>query len=318
MSGVHTAMTNTMNTPIEALERAYPMRVLRYRLRSDSGGAGLATGGEGIERDVLMLEDVTVSLITERRVSHPWGLEGGAPGGIGENWLLPGGSEDAAVPLPDKVTTRLRAGDVLRVLTPGGGGWGRPASAGPPTDLIFLYEPNIGGVGITVRIVDYDPGWPARFEQERERIAAALGHLAHRIEHVGSTSVPGLAAKPIVDVSVSVDDPDDDGAFLLAMCSAGYSLKVIEAGHRMFRPATRDANVHLWPAGGAEERRLLLFRDWLRVSSDDRERYQSVKRSLAEREWETGDHYAVAKTDVVMEILAGAERWATDTGWAVG
>lgn len=124
MSGVHTAMTNTMNTPIEALERAYPMRVLRYRLRSGSGGAGLATGGEGIERDVLMLEDVTVSLITERRVSHPWGLQGGGPGGVGENWLLPGGSEDAAVRLPDKVTTRLRAGDVLRVLTPGGGGWG--------------------------------------------------------------------------------------------------------------------------------------------------------------------------------------------------
>ena len=88
MSGVHTGLTNTRNTPIEAFERAYPMRVLRYRLRRGSGGAGLAAGGEGIERDLLMLEDVTVSLITERRVSQPWGLAGGSPGSPGENWLL--------------------------------------------------------------------------------------------------------------------------------------------------------------------------------------------------------------------------------------
>ena len=126
MSGVHTAMTNTKNTPIEALERAFPMRVLRYRLRRGSGGAGSATGGEGIERDLEMLEDVTVSLITERRVSQPWGLAGGEPGAVGENWLLPGGDESAAERLGDKCTIRLRTGDVLRMLTPGGGGWGTP------------------------------------------------------------------------------------------------------------------------------------------------------------------------------------------------
>jgi len=85
MSGVHTGMTNTQNTPIEVLERAYPMRVVRYRLRQGSGGAGLAPGGDGIERDLLMLEDVTVSLITERRLSRPWGLAGGEPGAPGEN-----------------------------------------------------------------------------------------------------------------------------------------------------------------------------------------------------------------------------------------
>ncbi len=127
-SGIHTAMTNTRNTPIEALERAFPLRVLRYRLRRGSGGAGWASGGEGIERDLLMLEDVTVSLITERRVSQPWGLAGGAPGAVGENWLLPGGDEDRAERLPDKCTLRLAAGDVLRMLTPGGGGWGSAAS----------------------------------------------------------------------------------------------------------------------------------------------------------------------------------------------
>ncbi len=116
-------MTNTKNTPVEALERSYPMRVLRYRLRRGSGGAGRCPGGEGIERDLQMLEDVTVSLITERRVSQPWGLAGGEPGAPGENWLLPQGDESRATPLADKCTVRLRAGDVLRMLTPGGGGW---------------------------------------------------------------------------------------------------------------------------------------------------------------------------------------------------
>lgn len=127
-SGIHTGMTNTLNTPIEALQRAYPMRVRRYRLRRGSGGAGLAPGGEGIERDLEMLEDCTVSLITERRRSRPWGLAGGEPGAPGENWLLPAGDESRAQRLLDKCTIRMRRGDVLRVLTPGGGGWGSPDS----------------------------------------------------------------------------------------------------------------------------------------------------------------------------------------------
>ena len=123
------ALTNTRNTPVEAFERVYPMRVLRYRLRRGSGGAGLAAGGDGIERDLLVLEPCTVSLITERRVSQPWGLAGGGDGAVGENWLLRGGSESAAERLADKCTVRLQAGDVLRVLTPGGGGWGAPPRA---------------------------------------------------------------------------------------------------------------------------------------------------------------------------------------------
>ncbi len=124
MSGVHTAMTNTLNTPIEALERAFPLRVRRLRLREGSGGEGRWRGGDGIERDLEVLEDVTLSLITERRVSAPWGLAGGGPGAVGENWLLPGGDEAAAEPLPDKITRPLAAGDVLRLRTPGGGGYG--------------------------------------------------------------------------------------------------------------------------------------------------------------------------------------------------
>ena len=124
MSGVHTHMTNTRNTPIEALERSFPLRVRRLRLREGSGGTGRHVGGEGIERDIEVLEPAVLSLITERRTSQPWGIDGGGPGAVGENWLLRGGDEARAERLPDKVTIALDAGDVVRVLTPGGGGWG--------------------------------------------------------------------------------------------------------------------------------------------------------------------------------------------------
>jgi N-methylhydantoinase B/oxoprolinase/acetone carboxylase alpha subunit len=122
-----TEFTNTKNTPIEALERAFPLRVLRQRLRQGSGGLGAAPGGEGIERDLQVLTDATCTLITERRVSQPWGLAGGGPAAVGENWLLPGGDESRGERLPDKCSIQLEAGDVVRMLTPGGGGWGSPA-----------------------------------------------------------------------------------------------------------------------------------------------------------------------------------------------
>jgi N-methylhydantoinase B/oxoprolinase/acetone carboxylase alpha subunit len=124
MSGVHTAMTNTLDTPVEALERALPLRVRRYGLRRGSGGAGVHAGGEGIWRELEALAPTEVSLVTERRTTPPPGLDGGAPGAVGENWLLPGGDESGARRLPDKCTVHLDPGDVLRVLTPGGGGWG--------------------------------------------------------------------------------------------------------------------------------------------------------------------------------------------------
>ncbi|MEY2432296.1 MAG: N-methylhydantoinase [Acidimicrobiaceae bacterium] len=310
MSGVHTGMTNTRNTPIEALERAYPMKVLRYRLRRGSGGAGVAPGGEGIERDLQMLEDVTVSLITERRVSQPWGLWGGEPGAVGQNWLLPNGEESRAELLPDKCTIAMRSGDVLRMLTPGGGGWGRPP--GPVTGVTILGERD----GSSVRIIDYDLAWPVRFDAERHRIASALGPVARRIEHIGSTSVPGLAAKPVVDVMVTVDDPDHDRAFLPAVIGAGYPLRVIEPEHRMFRTPARDVHVHLWRAGSNDERRHLLFRDWLRESADDRAAYETVKRDLATRKWVDSNDYAAAKSEVVTAITEHADRWASQTGWS--
>jgi N-methylhydantoinase B/oxoprolinase/acetone carboxylase alpha subunit len=128
MSGVHTAMTNTADTPVEALERSLPIRVRRFALRRGSGGSGEHRGGDGIERELEVLEDAVASLVTERRASAPWGLAGGAPGATGENWLLPGGDATRATRLSDKCTVDLRAGDVLRVCTPGGGGWGPAAT----------------------------------------------------------------------------------------------------------------------------------------------------------------------------------------------
>jgi N-methylhydantoinase B/oxoprolinase/acetone carboxylase alpha subunit len=130
MSGVHTAMTNTRDTPVEALERTLPMRVCRYALRRGSGGGGTYPGGDGIARDLELLAPATLSLVTERRTSRPWGLDGGEAGQVGENWLLPGGDEDSARRLADKCTVALAAGDVIRVLTPGGGGLGPAGQPG--------------------------------------------------------------------------------------------------------------------------------------------------------------------------------------------
>ena len=121
-SGIHTGMTNTLNTPIEALENHYPLRITRYTLRRGSGGVGRFSGGEGIERSIEFLEPAVVSLIGERRRHRPYGLAGGGPGACGEDWLTRKGSTPER--LPGKCTFSVEAGDRLLVKTPGGGGWG--------------------------------------------------------------------------------------------------------------------------------------------------------------------------------------------------
>ncbi len=123
-SGIHTGMTNTKNTPIEALESHYPFRILTYRLRRGSGGRGLHPGGEGIERIIEFDEAATVSLMGERRQIGPWGLAGGEPGAPGEDWLIR--ADGSVERLDAKTTVRVEPGDRLQVLTPGGGGWGPP------------------------------------------------------------------------------------------------------------------------------------------------------------------------------------------------
>lgn len=124
-SGVHVHMSNTRNTPIEALEYAFPLRVQTYALREGSGGNGRHRGGDGLIRAIEFLVPVTVSLISERRERPPYGLQGGAPGAPGRNSLSHQGQE---ANLPGKVTLTLAAGDVLRLETPGGGGWGAPVA----------------------------------------------------------------------------------------------------------------------------------------------------------------------------------------------
>jgi N-methylhydantoinase B len=120
-SAVQSHMTNTLNTPVEALEYAFPFRILRYEIRRGSGGSGRIQGGDGIRRDIQVLTDCQITLLTERRKFQPYGLAGGAPGQRGENILIRGETE---LPLPGKGTFELQAGDILSIHTPGGGGYG--------------------------------------------------------------------------------------------------------------------------------------------------------------------------------------------------
>jgi GrpB-like predicted nucleotidyltransferase (UPF0157 family) len=153
-------------------------------------------------------------------------------------------------------------------------------------------------------IADYDPAWPVRFEAERERIAGALGDAALRIEHIGSTAVPGLAAKPIVDVLVTVAEPEDESAFGPALLAAGYELRVREPAHRMFRTPSRDVHVHVWAADDPEVEKYLRFRDRLRTSPEDRAAYEHLKKELAKRDWRDMNEYADAKSELIARILA--------------
>lgn len=128
LSGVHCHMSNSLNTPVEALEHSYPFRVTRYEIRRGSGGAGLHSGGEGLRRDLMLLADASVTLLSDRRLQGPSGARGGAAGEPGLNVLVADGRE---TPLRGKDTTEVEAGDVVSVRSPGGGGWGVPERRTP-------------------------------------------------------------------------------------------------------------------------------------------------------------------------------------------
>lgn len=155
-------------------------------------------------------------------------------------------------------------------------------------------------------MVEHDPRWATRYESERSRIVAALGDRVLRIDHIGSTSVSGLAAKPIIDIDLSVADPDDETAYVPDLERVGYVLRVREEGHRMMRTPERDVHVHVCSLGSDWEQRHLVFRDWLRENPDDRQRYEDVKRSLAGRVWADMNDYADAKSDVIADIMSRA------------
>jgi GrpB-like predicted nucleotidyltransferase (UPF0157 family) len=175
-----------------------------------------------------------------------------------------------------------------------------------------LAEVTIGGprpLAGPVEIHDYDLGWPRLYEREEHRIRSVLGGRVIRIEHVGSTSVPGLPAKPVIDVVLEVHDSADEAAYVPALESAGYALRIREPDwfeHRLLKGPDTEVNVHVFTAGCEEVDRMLLFRDWLRANAADRRLYAERKRELAGRDWKYMQQYADAKTAVVQEIMARA------------
>jgi GrpB-like predicted nucleotidyltransferase (UPF0157 family) len=160
-----------------------------------------------------------------------------------------------------------------------------------------------------VPLVEYDPQWPHLFEREAGSIRAALDARVLQLEHVGSTSVPGLIANPRIDVVLVVADTTDEPAYVPALEAAGYELRFREPDwyeHRFFKGPESNAKVHVLPPGCPEIDRMLLFRDHLRKDAADREFYARTKCELAARDWESSQDYADAKTSVVQEILARA------------
>jgi GrpB-like predicted nucleotidyltransferase (UPF0157 family) len=160
-----------------------------------------------------------------------------------------------------------------------------------------------------ILIVDYDPQWPELFAREADRIRAALGCRALRIEHTGSTSVPGLVAKPIIDMLLVVSDSANEEMYVPALEATGYFLCIRETNwyqHRMFRGSDTIVNLHAFSFGCPEIGRILMFRDWLRCNAADRDLYARTKLALAQQEWKYVQNYADGKTVVIEEIIARA------------
>ncbi len=163
-----------------------------------------------------------------------------------------------------------------------------------------------------IKLVDYYPAWPELFAREAARISAALGEQVLLLEHVGSTSVPGLAAKPIIDILLAVADSAHEAAYAPALKTAGYALRIREPDwyeHRMFKGREPEVNLHVFSEGCAEIKRMLLFRDWIRHNKADCALYERTKRELAEREWKYVQNYADAKGAVVEEIVGRARAY---------
>ncbi|HEV8403692.1 MAG TPA: GrpB family protein [Candidatus Limnocylindrales bacterium] len=162
-----------------------------------------------------------------------------------------------------------------------------------------------------IHLADYDPAWPIRYAREAESIRATLGDRALLIEHVGSTSVPGLAAKPIIDIVLAVADSADEAAYVPSMEAAGWVLRIREPAwfeHRLFKDPDWTVNLHVFSAGCPEIDRMIAFRDRLRADDADRLRYEAAKRELAARDWAYVQGYADAKGEVIGSILGEAWR----------
>ncbi len=160
-----------------------------------------------------------------------------------------------------------------------------------------------------IYLAPYDPDWPRLFEREAKRIRSVLGTRALLLEHAGSTSVPGLSAKPRIDIILGVADSADEDSYVAPLEAAGYVLRVREPDwyeHRVLKGPGIDINLHVFSAGCVEIERMLTFRDHLRSNAADRLLYERTKQDLAQRTWKYTQHYADAKSAVVEEILARA------------
>lgn len=175
-----------------------------------------------------------------------------------------------------------------------------------------LLAASVGGPPPTyqaVVVADYDPDWPRWFERAETQIRAALGDKVLELDHVGSTSVPGLAAKPIIDINLVVADTTDEDAYVPPLEAAGYVLRIREPDwfeHRLLRGSDPPVNLHVFPPKCVEVEAMRRFRDHLRTNDADRELYERTKRELAAKEWKYVQNYADAKTAVVQEILGRA------------
>jgi GrpB-like predicted nucleotidyltransferase (UPF0157 family) len=159
-----------------------------------------------------------------------------------------------------------------------------------------------------VVLAPYDPAWPAMYQAEAAKVYAALGDNAD-VHHVGSTSIPGISAKPIIDMLLVVPDSADEDAYVPALTAQGYRLHIREPDwnqHRLLKGADPVVNLHVFSAGNGEIRRMLGFRDWLRTHDDERALYLAKKQELAARTWKYVQHYADAKGEVVEAIIARA------------
>ncbi len=161
-----------------------------------------------------------------------------------------------------------------------------------------------------VQLDDYDPTWPAFFEREAARIRSILGDRVVMLEHVGSTSVPGLAAKPIIDILLVVNDPADEASYVTPLEAHGYTLVIREPDwyeHRCLKGPDTNINLHVHSPSSPEIERNLRFRDWLRAHDDDRELYERTKRDLSTKGFTYIQEYADAKSDVITAIMARAQ-----------
>jgi GrpB-like predicted nucleotidyltransferase (UPF0157 family) len=169
-----------------------------------------------------------------------------------------------------------------------------------------------------IQVVPYDPAWPMRFQSWQTRLANLLGSTAERIDHVGSTAVPRLPAKPVIDVQISVSVPDTESSYVPAIERLGVQLRSRDREHRFFRPFSglpREVQVHVCATGSRWEREHLLFRDYLRSSEAARDAYLAAKLEAADQWRDDRIAYADAKTEVILPLIRDAESWARDTGW---